>query len=92
MCPSQLVCAKYAIHIYTKSREQICPVQIELFAKRTTESRLQCVAVCCSVLQCVAVCCSDLQCVAVCCRVLQRVAVCCSVLQCIEAKLAKTLM
>ena len=48
-------------------------------------SRLQCVAVCCSVLQCVAACCSVLQCVAVCCRVLQSVAVCCSVLHCSAA-------
>jgi len=34
-------------------------------------SRVNCVAVCCSVLQCVAVCCSVFQCVAVCCSMLQ---------------------
>jgi len=46
-------------------------------------SKLQCVAVCCSVLQCVAVCRSVLQCVAVCCSVQQCVAVCCGVLRCV---------
>ena len=45
---------------------------------RSVLSKLQCVAVCCSVLQYVAV--SVLQCVAVCCSALQCVAV--SVLQC----------
>jgi len=41
-----------------------------------------------SVLQCVAVCCSALQCVAVCYR-LQCVAVCCSVLQCVAVRVAQ---
>ena len=58
-------------------------------------TRVECVAVCCSVLQCLAVSCSVLQCVVVCYNVVQCVAVCCvwgsehfpimccSVLQCV---------
>ena len=38
-----------------------------MYLYATSNSVLQCVAVCCSVLQCVAVFCSVLQCVAVCC-------------------------
>ena len=37
----------------------------ELFGRYTVATRLQCVAVRCSVLQCVAVCCNVLQCVAI---------------------------
>jgi len=50
------------------------PAGISAYQSSTQSSKLQRVAVCCSVLQCVAVCCSVLQCAAVCCSVLQCVA------------------
>jgi len=76
---------------------RVCVASHHSVLQSTTESVLQCVAVCCIVFQCVVACCNawqNVSCLIVvsfraqhtmCCNVLQRVAACCSVLQRVAA-------